>query len=72
MTDALGRVLAGRPRNTLRIERVKVQAVSPLTVVLASGATVPGLAITGLTYTVGGAGVAFLSEGMIPVVLPTL
>lgn len=70
--DALGRVLGGRVKNTLHLERVKIATVSPLTVVLASGATVPALAVNGLTYTVGGYGSALISEGAIPLVFPTV
>lgn len=71
MTDALERALTGRPRNTLRTVRVKISTVAPLTVQLPDGTTVPALAVTGLTYTAAGYGVAFISEGAIPVVLPT-
>lgn len=70
--DALGRALGGRPKNSLRIERVRITGTSPLTITLASGASVPGLAVTGLTYTAPGNGVAFLAEGQIPLVFPTL
>lgn len=69
--DALTRVLLGMPRNTLRLVRVTVQTVSPLTVKLPDGATVNALAVSGLTYTVSGRGVALVAEGAIPLVLPT-
>lgn len=69
--DPLTRVLLGMPRNTLRLVRVTVQTVSPLTVKLPDGATVNALAVSGLTYTASGRGVALLAEGTIPLVLPT-
>lgn len=72
MSDALERALLAGRRSTLRIVRVTIAQASPLTVTLPDGTTVPGLAIVGLTYTVGAAGVAMTAEGTVPVVLPTV
>lgn len=69
--DPLIGALTRLPRNTLRIVRVTVKVASPLAVQLPDGTQVNALGITGLTYTAGGAGIALLSEGSIPVVLPT-
>jgi hypothetical protein len=70
--DPLGGVLRNPRARGLRIERVKIAQVSPLQITLASGVTVNGLAVAGLTYSAPGNGVAFLAEGQIPLVLPTL
>lgn len=41
----------------LRMQRVTVAVANPLTVTLPDGSTVRAVAVTGLTYTVGGAAV---------------
>lgn len=69
--DDLGRALMAMPRNTLRPVRITVQTVSPLTVKLPDGTTVNALAVSGLTYTASGRGVALIAEGAIPLVFPT-
>lgn len=58
-------------RPALRMVRVTVTATVPLRVRLPDGAVIPGLPIAGLTYTVGGSGVALLQEPSIPLVFPT-
>ena len=72
MSDALGRVLGGLPKNSLRTVRVQITAAAgtTLTIQLPDGAIVPGQGILGLTYTVNAYGVAFVQEKAIPVVLP--
>lgn len=72
MTSALERALLGvAPAKPIRLQRVKITTVGPLTVTLPSGVSVPALAVAGLTYTANANGVAFVSEGAIPLVFPT-
>lgn len=73
MASGLERALlrAGQRGSTIRLVRVKIGAVSPLTITLPDGTTIPALAIVGLTYTAGGAAVAMIAEGIVPVALPT-
>jgi hypothetical protein len=77
MSDAaFVRALGGPPSKPVRMLRVKITAYaagSPpsLSVQLPDGSTIPAVPVTGLSYTVGGWGVAFYSEGVQPPVLPT-
>ena len=71
MTNALVKTLQAQAQGrATRTVRVTVTQVTPLQVRLPDQTVVPALAVTGLTYTVGGAAVAFLSEPGIPVALP--
>lgn len=70
MTDALERALTGRPRNTLRLERVQVASTNPLTITLQSGVTVPALAFDGVPMSSGVGAVALLADGALPVIAP--
>lgn len=70
MTDGLAQILARQPRNSLRIVRVTVSVVAPLTVKLPDGTPVTAVGLRGTTWTVGDAGAAFLAEGSIPLVIP--
>lgn len=63
--------LRGMLRFLLRSERVTIASVSPLTVTLRNGTTVPGVPVSGLTYTAGGHGIALMAERSQPLVLPT-
>lgn len=73
MASGLERALLrlGGQKSTLRIVPVKIAAVTPLTVTLPDGTTVPAVKINGPTYAAGAAAVAFIAEGIVPVVLPT-
>jgi PKD repeat protein len=71
MSDALVRVLQARGNGKpTRLIRVAVTTTNPLTVTLPDGATIPGVAISGLTYTAGTAAVALIAEPGTPLVFP--
>lgn len=72
MIDLLARLreIKDALRLLLTARRVTITTVSPLTVTLPSGATIPATAVTGLTYTAGGHGVALISERSQPLVFP--
>lgn len=66
----LAKVIAAIPTRSVEVVPVEVVTVSPLTVRL-NGAVVPGIAVDGLTYTVGPA-VAIWSSPATPIVFPTV
>lgn len=70
-TKALQRALAQALTGVVRTVPVTIAGTNPLTVTLPDGATIPGLAIQGYTYSLGGHAVALLSEPSIPPILPT-
>lgn len=49
---------------------VVVVIANPLTVQLPSGDVVPAIPVTGLTYTAGGACLALIKQGSVPVAIP--
>lgn len=61
---------AARPPKPARLVRGTVSAVSPLTVQLAGGGAVGGLAVPGATYTVGGLVYALVQEPGVGPVFP--
>lgn len=73
MKDLLSTLLAisDAIRFLLRMQRVTIATASPLTVTLRDGTTVAAVAVTGLSYTTGSAGVALLAERGQPLVFPT-
>lgn len=67
------RVRAGqatRPPKGVQMVRVTVVTVSPLTVTLPGGATVPGVKVAGLTYTANAAAYALVQEPAVGPVFP--
>lgn len=56
---------------TVRMIRVTIAGTNPLRITLPGGSTVTAVAVTGLTYTVGGTAWAFFQEPAVIAVLPT-
>lgn len=67
--EALQRIRA-LIRVLLRMQRVTIATVGPLTVTMQDGSTVPATAVTGLTYTAGLPAVALYTERSTPLVFP--
>lgn len=62
---------ATRPPAAVRMVRVTIHTVTPLTVTLPGGANVAGVKIPGLTYTAGATGYALVQEPAVGPVFPT-
>jgi hypothetical protein len=72
MSNPLLRAMQGAaPDPNLRLVRVTIVTISPLTVELPGGATLPGVAVAGLTYTANTAAFALVQEPLVGAVFPT-
>lgn len=60
-----------RQRPGVQMVRVTIATVTPLTVTLPGGATVPGVKVAGLTYTAGAAAFALVQEPAVGPVFPS-